>query len=93
MEYSLSELSEILQSWMVRADVLGATPSGPSRGDEIQQWLDRFGGPAAIDSFVILDDFSDMGKLASHRINTEFETGLTMEYARQAVEFLRVTRV
>jgi hypothetical protein len=41
LEYSLSELSEILRSWMVRADVFGATPSGSSRGDEIQQWLDR----------------------------------------------------
>ena len=93
LEYSLGELSELLRSWRVQADILGATPSGFTRGDEIQQWLDQFGGPAGVDSFVILDDLTDMGKLSSRLINIEFETGLTMDHARQAVEFLKVTLI
>ena len=34
-----------------------------------------------VDAFVILDDLTDMGKLSSRLISTEFETGLTMVHA------------
>jgi hypothetical protein len=93
LEYSLSELLELLRSWRVQADILGVSPSGASRGDEIQEWLDKFSGPAPVDAFVILDDLTEMGKLSSRLISTEFETGLTMDHARQALEFLKTTQI
>jgi hypothetical protein len=89
LEYSPTELSDLLRSWKVQAEILGVTQSGSSRGDEIRQWLDNFSGPAPIDAFVILDDLTDMGKLSSHLISTEFETGLTMEHVRRALELLK----
>jgi hypothetical protein len=91
LEYSLAELSDLLRSWQIHADIIGVTgvtQSRSSRGDEIQQWLDNFSGPAPIASFVILDDLTDMGKLSSRLISTEFETGLTMDLVRQALEVL-----
>ena len=93
LEYSSSELWELLRAWRVQAEILGVSPTGSSRGDEIQKWLDQFNGPAAIDAFVILDDLTDMGELSSRLVSTEFKTGLTMGHARQALEFLRPTQI
>ena len=44
LEYSLGELTELLRSWRVQAEILGVSPSGVSRGEEIQDWLDGFSG-------------------------------------------------
>jgi hypothetical protein len=88
LEYSSDELSELLRSWGVQGSILGIAPSGSSRGDEIQRWLDGFDGPARVAAFVILDDASEISTLSSHLISTEFETGLTMDDARRAVEYL-----
>ncbi len=89
LEYSLGELTELLRTWRVQAEILGVSPSGVSRGDEIQDWLDGFSGDGPVEAFVILDDLTDMGKLSSRLISTEFEIGLTMGHALQALEFLR----
>ena len=89
LEYSLGELSELLHSWKVQAEIIGIAPSGSSRGDEIQEWLDNCGESTPIDTFVILDDLTYMGKLSPRLVSTEFESGLTMDDARRALEFLK----
>jgi phosphoglycolate phosphatase-like HAD superfamily hydrolase len=84
LEYSEAELTELLRSWGMRGQVLGVSPEGRSRAEEIQAWMDGQAQP--VSDFVILDDMSDMGHLTSRLIVTEFETGLTHEQARQALE-------
>jgi hypothetical protein len=56
-----------------------------SREDEIAEWL-SLADP--VESFVILDDESDMGHLSDHLVKTEFSTGLQDEHVRQAIEML-----
>ena len=72
--------------------ILGATPviHNHIRGDEIQAWIDNYftaHGPS-IDSFVILDDDSDMGHLMDHLIYINGDTGLTMDDADKAIKML-----
>jgi hypothetical protein len=96
----LMQMKDILSGWGVTGKVLGCTPDlcrkegsiylGLQRGDEIQKWLDDF-NRWPVESFVILDDDSDMKHLMPHLIKTEFETGLTMEHARRAIELLSVS--
>lgn len=78
--------------WFVQqlqCDVIDATGSGcSSRGQEIQNWLDREHDDL-IECFVILDDDPDM--LESQRpyvVQTHFEIGLTDEHVRQAIVIL-----
>ncbi len=61
---------------------LHKTPGGiyaaGTRGDEIQAWLDAAPDYGVdVESFVIIDDDSDMAHLASRLVKTAFETGLT----------------
>jgi histidinol phosphatase-like enzyme len=89
LEYTAQQLSELLQSWGVRSHVLGITPCGSKRSDEIQVWLDEYKGSDAIGVFVILDDMTDMGNLSSRLITTDSQIGLTMSHARRACELLK----
>src|SRR5689334_9681956 len=72
----VSFMRDMLNAWGVKGKVLGCTPDlchqkdshliveGKERGDEIQAWLDereKFRGD--VESFVILDDDSDMKHL------------------------------
>lgn len=59
------------------------------RGDEIQAWLNdapRYG--IDVESFVILDDDSDMSHLVDRLVKTEFAHGLLDEHVERAVEML-----
>jgi hypothetical protein len=97
----LARIKDILREWGVTGKVLSITPDlchqkdshlvvgGVCRGDEIQRWLDDYAesrGP--VESFVILDDASDMRHLLPRLVQSRFETGLTPELARRAVELL-----
>lgn len=93
LDYSLSELINLLRFWNVQANILGITRSAPCRADEIRQWLDSFSESASVETFVILDDLTEMGALSSHLVSTEFETGLTMDYVRRALEVLIPPRI
>jgi hypothetical protein len=57
------------------------------RGDEIDFWL-RSDHREPVDSYVILDDDSDMGKHKHRLVLTQFETGLTMADAGRAIAML-----
>jgi hypothetical protein len=72
---------------------LRKTPGGiyaaEARGQEIQAWLDgapRYG--IEVESFVILDDDSDMVHLADRLVKTSFETGLLDEHVDRAIAML-----
>lgn len=58
---------------------------GKERGDEIQAWLDEHKG---VESFVILDDDSDMKHLKPRLVQSTFEKGLTPQLAEKAIALL-----
>jgi hypothetical protein len=59
------------------------------RGHEIQNWLEK--QPAgSVESFVILDDDSDMAHLMPKLVNTSFETGLQPEHVERALIMLGI---
>lgn len=64
------------------------------RGEEIQAWLRNHAEREPrhpdwdVESFVIVDDDSDMGNLDQYLVQTDFETGFTMLNAQCAIEIL-----
>ncbi len=90
VQHTLPDLRKILLDQGVEADIVGRTPEMPdaNRGDEIQCWLEATRYP--IESFVILDDDSDMGSLKPYLIRTSFSNGLTSEDVRRAARILLV---
>lgn len=63
------------------------TPKLPEkqRGDEIQLWLDSYSG---VESFVILDDDSDMVDLKKYLVKTTWEYGLQRDHIEKATNIL-----
>jgi len=55
------------------------------RGQEIQEWLDRH---PEVESFVIVDDDSDMAHLLPRLVKTKFEPGLQRVDADKAIALL-----
>ena len=55
------------------------------RGWEIMDWLEKH---EAIESFVILDDWNDMGPVRDHLILTNPSLGLTEEQVQEAIKIL-----
>ena len=54
------------------------------RGWDIMEWMDG----RDVDSFVILDDWNDMGPISDHLIWTNPTYGLTEEQVQEAIEIL-----
>jgi hypothetical protein len=73
-----------------RGVVIGMTPRvadrGDSRGHEIQQWIDE--SREKVESFVILDDDSDMEHLIERLVQTDGSKGLTLADAAVAIRVL-----
>lgn len=55
------------------------------RGWEILEWLGRH---ESVESFVILDDWNDMGPVRDHLILTNPSLGLTEEQVQEAIKIL-----
>ena len=55
------------------------------RGWEILEWLERH---KSVKSFVILDDWNDMGPVRDHLILTNPSLGLTEEQVQEAIKIL-----
>jgi hypothetical protein len=84
---SISEINRALRYRGICKPLLGITPpDGRPRGVEIQQWLDMAG--PAVESFVIIDDDSDMGQLSEFLVQTTWDRGLTKEHAEDAITIL-----
>ena len=86
---SLEKLKKLLAAHGLSGEVIGVTPRGNrgERGDEIQTWVDE-NGP--IESFVILDDDSDMAHLMDKLVQTTFDLGLQDEHVDAAIQMLGV---
>lgn len=84
------EVCDLLNGWGVKGKVLGSTPHSydKTRGEEIQQWLDE-NERYPVESFVILDDDSDMGQLMPRLVKSTFTDGFTSAHIAEAVEKLR----
>lgn len=54
------------------------------RGDEIAKFLEN----VKVDSFVIIDDDSDMGHLIDKLVKTSFDTGFTKTHLQKAEDIL-----
>ena len=101
---SLAELRDILHDHFgVRGKVIGKTPRFPyndipgttdlseeMRGKEIDRWLQDHGERHAVESFVILDDDSDMGIHKNRLVRTRFEVGLMEVDVDRAVQVLAI---
>lgn len=84
---NIAGLREMLAKHGVTGKVLGITPvDNRQRGAQIQDWMDNCG--RQIDSFVILDDDNDMGRLDKFLVKTTFQDGLQDVHVQAAVDIL-----
>jgi hypothetical protein len=89
------ELCALLNEWGVTPghvlDRTGQTSLGDRRGDEIREWLkacnDR--GRYEIESFIILDDETDMLEFLPRLVKTSMDGGLTDAHVDLALEMLK----
>ena len=92
-------MERLLEAYGFRGHVLGSTPNlGDYRGNEIQAWINRrnngrdwsmsMNGPDEVESFVILDDDSDMLHLKPYLVQTDSQVGLTGDHAEHAIRIL-----
>jgi len=94
------DLAQYLQQSGVNGEILGRTPNlkryrrhRVERGDEIQAWINLYKKP--IESFVILDDESDMAHLKCKLVQSKggwFEKGLEEHHADEAIAILSQER-
>jgi hypothetical protein len=76
-----------LRSGGVSGEIIGCTAKCMGwRGHEIEEWLNST--HLSYESFVILDDDSDMEPLAHRLVQTTFSDGLQREHVERAVEML-----
>jgi hypothetical protein len=81
---SVSEIQDIFDKHHIHGHVIGLTPdTDKARGYQIQQWIDE--SNIIIDSFIIIDDDSDMYHLTNHLIKTSIKEGLTEDSVRAAI--------
>lgn len=72
----------------VGLDIFDVTPStAGDRGQDITAWFDA-NKLCPIESYVILDDDSDIGEHKHHLIQTTFESGLLPRHAELAIAML-----
>lgn len=99
----ISQLRAILRVRGLRGTVIDKTPEWVTRpggsivvgtygerGDEIRAWLDGAQGQCfdRVESFVVLDDDSDMTAVRERFVQTSMETGLTDQDVERAIAIL-----
>jgi hypothetical protein len=89
---TLPELQDVLGEFGIdRSNIIGVTPRlQHPRGDEIEEYINGWPLQARdpIESFVILDDDGDMGKLYHRLIHTSYNFGLNENHVGPALEIL-----
>lgn len=90
-------MAETLKRWGVNGTVIDVTPClesrerelyvGATRGTEIARWLQTY-RRHTVESFVIIDDDSDMGELKHRFVQTNFVAGLTEADADRVIAML-----
>lgn len=94
--HSLEELNKMLSDRGATFQMIGVTPRGEPRpgsqkilrGDEIQEYLDKLPEPA--ESFVIIDDTSDMADLRDRLVQTTWDKGFRKNHLDWALRILDV---
>lgn len=78
----------LYKAGLIKNSILDITPTiyNTGRGNEIQKWLDN--DLDDIESFVILDDNSDMMHLKKFLVQTNSEYGLTLADSLKAIKIL-----
>ena len=89
MLYTINELRNIWRERNILGEIIDTTSVGSmrERGIEIREWLDEHENK--IDSYVILDDDSDMlPSQFKNLILTNWKTGMNDEHVRKAIKTL-----
>lgn len=98
IKFDLARLQQMLEGWGVEGVIGSRTPAidpepfnkNPAvpvdRGEEIEAWLEAH---PRVESFVILDDDADMGRLRNRLVQTNERTGLTEADADRAITLLQ----
>lgn len=86
---SVEWLQKLLDRYGFEGEVIGRTGKlwDECRGAEIQQWLD-VKTDYDIESFIIIDDDSDMAHLLGHLVHTEIMLGLYEKHKKQSIKTL-----
>lgn len=97
LHFEIEELKGFLSKKGFIGEVIDKTSDGfwidkenhisSQRGHEIQKWLYEH-SKSNIESFVILDDNSDMVHLMPYLVQTTWQYGLQEEHVRKAIEIL-----
>lgn len=72
-------------------EILDVTPNlNGERGDEIKRWISNYEKDhPKLESFVILDDDSDMGEFTeTNLVHTSFKDGLQVSHMKKAINIL-----
>jgi len=94
LNHTLEELNKMLSDRGATFQMVGVTPRGEPRpgsqkiirGDEIQEYLD--GLDVMPESFVIIDDTSDMNQMRTSLVQTTWEKGFRQNHLDWALRIL-----
>lgn len=88
LAYELPDVRGWLKAKGLTADLIDRTPAlrNEMRGEEIAEWLSQAG--KRVESFVILDDDSDMLPVMDKLVQTEWAHGIQDEHVAKAVALL-----
>lgn len=84
MCHSIAGLRQVFKTAGFEGKLVGKTPVKMGRDEEIQTYLDEH---PDIESYVVLDDMKDMGKLTPKLVCT-YPTGLKLEHVGSALKLL-----
>ena len=86
LSYTVPQLGRILRMRGFKGRVIDKTPHlGGRRGRDIRAWLDEHPG---VESYVILDDDSDMGPSMPRLVKTKYRWGLCAKHVAPAIRLL-----
>ncbi len=89
--HTIEEMDGFMKAAGFTGAFIGKTSRfGSFRGEQIQEWLEGAveSGPDEVESFVILDDDSDMVHLTPYLVKTDFQHGLQDEHVERAIAML-----
>lgn len=88
--FSVKQLQELFRRVNLQGEIIDKTATlNTIRGLEIAKWLET---RPEVESFVIIDDDSDMGDLKRFLVKTTFDDGITEDTVAKAVALLGVPR-
>lgn len=91
----VEQLTTMLKNKGFKGEVIGITPDlahlDKRRGDEIQEWIGTSPLKDQIESFVILDDNSDMVHLTDRLVLTGYTVGIEEHHVEKAIKILNAT--